>query len=135
MNKNKTIIDRLVEVSALLVYSAKIDDNYTDKEKKIISSFIKAQTQNEDEIAKIMQEAEKLEDNSNHLLNFTNIIKKDSIEAKSIIIKELWKTILSDNNVDDFEANLMRRICGLIYFPDKLCGEIKLSVLKEVKSN
>ena len=61
---------------------------------------------------------------------FTNIIKKKSMELKKDIIEHLWKVIISDNSVDQYEANLMRRICGLIYFPDKECAEIKLKLLK-----
>ena len=40
-----------------------------------------------------------------------------------------WKKIISDNTVDQYESNLMRRVCGLIYFPDKMCAEIKLRLL------
>mgnify|MGYP006085673881 CR=1 FL=1 len=134
MNKKMNNIEKLTEVCALLVYTAKIDDDYTDKEKKIISLFIKSQIKDENDISKIMEEAEKLEKDSNHLLKFTNIIKQETLESKSAIIQELWKTVLSDGNVDDYEANIMRRICGLIYFPDKLSGEIKLNVIKTINS-
>ena len=48
-----------------------------------------------------------------------------------MIIEQLWKIIISDNNSDQYETNLMRRICGLIYFPDKLSGEIKLKLKKK----
>ena len=70
------------------------------------------------------------ENNSNQLLNYTNIIKENSIEIKKDIIEHLWRVIISDNNVDQYESNLMRRICGLIYLPDKECGEIKLKLEK-----
>ena len=63
------------------------------------------------------------------LLNFTNLIKKNTTEVKSDIIEHLWKIIISDNAIDQYESNLMRRICGLIYFPDKMCAEIKLRLL------
>ena len=61
----------------------------------------------------------------------TFIIKDQELEVKKEIIEHLWKIIISDQNVDHYEANLMRRICGLIYFPDKLCGEIKIKVLEK----
>ena len=82
----------------------------------------------------IFNEAEKAEKDSNQLINFTNIIKKNSLTSKSIVVKELWKIIISDKNVDEYESNLIRRICGLIYFPDKLSGEIKLKLINELKS-
>ena len=86
---------------------------------------------NENRQKEVLQKAEKLELNSNQLLNFTNIIKKNEKIDKYMIIEQLWKIIISDNNSDQYESNLMRRICGLIYFPDKLSGEIKLKLKKK----
>ena len=64
-------------------------------------------------------------------MDATNIIKKNTNEFKSNIIQHLWKIIISDNAIDQYESNLMRRICGLIYFSDKQSGEIKLKLLSE----
>jgi len=133
MDNNQIDNEKLIGIIALLVHAAKIDDNYTDKEKEIIINFIKKFNQNTKEINEKLQDAEKLEENSNQLLNFTNKIKKDSLEFKSLVIKELWKIIISDNSTDEYESNLVRRICGLIYFSDKLSGEIKMKLLKDKK--
>ena len=115
-------------VAALLVHVAKVDEAYTDKEKQIIKSFINSFNESDGDL--ILKEAEELESNSSQLLSFTRAVKDQELEVKKEIIEHLWKIIISDQNVDHYEANLMRRICGLIYFPDKLCGEIKLKVLK-----
>tara|TARA_A100001011_G_scaffold384158_1_gene456399 strand:- start:1097 stop:1486 length:390 start_codon:yes stop_codon:yes gene_type:complete len=115
-------------ISALLVHTAKIDEQYSDKEKMLIKEFIKSYLKNDDS-NEILKKAEEIEKNSNQLLNFTNIIKKNTREIKADIIKNLWKIIISDSAVDQYESNLMRRICGLIYFPDKMCAEIKLKLL------
>ncbi len=115
-------------ISALLVHTAKIDEQYSDKEKILIKEFIKSYLKNDDS-NEILKKAEEIEKNSNQLLNFTNIIKKNTREIKADIIKNLWKIIISDSAVDQYESNLMRRICGLIYFPDKMCAEIKLKLL------
>ena len=133
MNTIKKNLDteKLAGISALFIHAAKADDKYTDKEKKIILEFLKSFTSNEKYIHEILKKGESLESNSNQLLDFTNIIKKNSLESKSIILKELWKIILSDKNVDEYESNLMRRICGLIYFSDKMSGEIKLRLLNK----
>ena len=77
----------------------------------------------------ILINAEEIEKNSNQLLSYTNIIKKNTEEVKSNIVEHLWKIIISDDSIDQYESNLMRRVCGLIYFPDKLCAEIKLKLL------
>ena len=118
----------VVGISALLVHAANIDEIYSDHEKELIKDFIKSYLKNEDEL-QILKEAEEVESNSNQLLNYTNIIKENSIEIKKDIIEHLWKVIISDNTVDQYESNLMRRICGLIYFPDKECAEIKLKLI------
>ena len=120
----------IIGIAALLVHAAKIDEQYSDHEKILIKEFIKSYLKNFKN-DKILQKAEKIEQNSNQLLNFTNKIKKDTLEFKSLVIKELWKIIISDNSTDEYESNLVRRICGLIYFPDKLSGEIKMKLLKD----
>ena len=119
----------IIGVAALLVHAAKIDEIYSEKEKILIKDFISSYL-NEGNFDEILKSAEELENNSNQLLNFTNIIKKENNEIKSDIIRHLWKIIISDKNVDLYESNLMRRICGLIYFPDKMSAEIKLQILK-----
>ena len=125
---NKLEKESIVGISALLVHAANIDEIYSDHEKDLVKSFIKSylKDENPDEI---LQKAENLENDSNQLLNYTNIIKKNSFEVKKDIIEHLWKVIISDNSIDQYEANLMRRVCGLIYFPDKECAEIKLKLM------
>jgi len=120
----------IIGIAALLIHAAKIDEIYSEKEKKIILSFVENNLDNKNSTDQIMQEAEKLEENSNQLLNYTRIIKDSSLKIKSEIIEQLWKILISDNNVDNYESNLMRRICGLIYFSDKESGEIKMRLLK-----
>jgi uncharacterized tellurite resistance protein B-like protein len=124
-NLNK---ENVTAISALLVHAAKIDEIYTNQEKKLIKNFIKSYLKDE-EINETLKKAEEIENNSNQLLNFTNIIKKESMDFKKDIIEHLWRVVISDNTVDQYESNLIRRICGLIYFPDKECAEIKLNLL------
>ena len=122
---NKLDKDSVIGISALLVHAAKIDEIYSDHEKDLVKNFIKSYLKDED-TNEILNKAETMEKNSNQLLNYTNIIKQKSIDVKKDIIEHLWKVIISDNTVDQYESNLMRRVCGLIYFPDKECAEIKL---------
>ncbi len=120
--------ESIIGITALLVHAANIDEIYSDHEKSLIKDFIKSYLKNDDE-NQILELAEEVEKNSNQLLNFTNLIKQNSKDVKKNIIEHLWKVIISDNSIDQYESNLMRRICGLIYFPDKECGEIKLKLL------
>ena len=125
---NKLDKESVTGISALLVHAANIDEIYSNHEKDLVKEFIKSYLKNED-ANEILKEAEKIEGSSNQLLNFTNIIKQNSMEVKKDIIQHLWKVIISDDTVDQYESNLMRRVCGLIYFPDKECAEIKLNLL------
>ena len=126
-NLNK---ESIISVAALLVHAAKIDEHYSNQEKILIKEFIKTYLI-KDDCDVILKEAEEIEQNSNQLLSFTNTIKKNTIKVKSDIIETLWKILISDNTIDKYESNLMRRLCGLIYFPDKLCAEIKLKLLNK----
>ena len=122
--------ESVIGIAALLVHAASIDEIYSDHEKNLIKDFIKSYLKNDDADA-ILEKAEIIEKNSNQLLNYTNIIKENSIEIKKDIIEHLWKVIISDNTVDQYESNLMRRISGLIYLPDKECAEIKLKLINK----
>ena len=125
---NKLDKESIKGISALLVHAAKIDEIYSNHEKDLIKDFIKSYLK-EGDANEILKRAEEIEKNSNQLLSFTNIIKKNSIDIKKDILEHLWKVIISDNTVDQYESNLMRRICGLIYFSDKECAEIKLKLI------
>ena len=121
-NKNVLII-------ALLIHAAKIDENYTDVEKKII---IKAITHLKkislDESEKLLELAEKKEEESNQIVEFTREIKKYSMAFRLKIIEIIWKIVYSDGSSDSYESNLIRRICGLLYISDKDNGIIKMKI-------
>ena len=120
-------------VACLLIHSAKIDENYTDKEKIIIkNTLIKLDNNNED-IDKVILEAEKKETDSNHIQDFTKNIKAMDKENKIEIIKNIWSIILSDGNSDIYEENLMRRLAGLLYIDSKTMGDIKLDIQNKQK--
>jgi len=120
--------ESVIGITALLVHAANIDEIYSEHEKDLIKDFIRSYLRDV-KVNEILMEAEEIEKNSNQLLNYTNIIKQKSIDIKKDIIEHLWKIIISDNTVDQYESNLMRRICGLIYLEDKVCAEIKLKLI------
>ena len=134
-NKEKQNIE-LVKIVSLLIHAAKIDENYTDKEKDLINNFInkfsEINPQNQTSI-KIFEEAEKKERDSNHILEFTREIKKMDMKIRILVLETLWKIVLSDDKSGIYESNLIRRICGLLYISDKISGEIKLSIIEKNK--
>ena len=121
----------IMAVACLLIHSAKIDENYTDKEKKIIKEAVIEMGANAEKIDGIIQVAEEKEKDSNQILDFTREIKNIDEEDKKIIIEALWDIIYSDEDADMYETNLMRRISGLLYLDPKVVGDIKEKVSKK----
>ena len=118
----------IIAVACLLIHSARIDENYTYKEKKIIKEAIIEMGAEPKEIGKILQDAEEKEKDSNQILDFTREIKNINEEDKKIIIEALWDIIYSDEDADMYETNLMRRLSGLLYLDPKVVGDIKEKV-------
>ena len=123
----------IIAVTCLLIHSARIDENYTDKEKKIIKEAIIEMGAEPKEIEKIMQDAEEKEKDSNQILDFTREVKNITEEDKKIIIEALWDIIYSDEDADMYETNLMRRLSGLLYLDAKVVGDIKEKVSQKKK--
>ena len=118
----------IIAVACLLIHSARIDENYTDKEKKIIKEAIIEMGAEPKESDKIFQDAEEKEKDSNQILDFTKEVKNINEEDKKIIIEALWDIIYSDEDADMYETNLMRRLSGLLYLDPKVVGDIKEKV-------
>ena len=121
----------LISIAALLIHSAKIDENFTQKEKTIIRNALIEMGANVDNLDEIIKDAETKEKDSNQILEFTKEVKNKSIEEKKIVIEALWNIIYSDENADMYESNLMRRLSGLLYLDAKIVGDIK----EKIKSN
>ena len=133
--KETNVNNKNILIAALLIHAAKIDENYTENEKKIIKkAIIHLNQKSPDEAEKILKLAEKKEEESNQIIEFTREIKKYSMEFRLKIIEIIWKIVYSDGTSDNYESNLIRRICGLLYISDKDNGIIKTKVknLKEI---
>tara|TARA_B100000029_G_scaffold292208_1_gene285765 strand:+ start:2292 stop:2720 length:429 start_codon:yes stop_codon:yes gene_type:complete len=129
--KNKNIENNSIDpvkIAALLIHAAKIDENYTEKEKEIIKKTLLKLEFKEENFDKLLKDAEKLENNSNQILDFTKEIKNIDEESKKKIFESLWNIIYSDEKSDMYESNLMRRLSGLLYLDPKVAGNIKEKV-------
>ena len=132
--KKQNADNKNIFTAALLIHAAKIDENYTNAEKKIIVKAIEQLSEtNSDEAEKLFKLAEKKEEESNQIVEFTREIKKQPIEFRYKIIEIIWKIVYSDGVSDSYESNLIRRICGLLYISDKDNGIIKTKVQKSFK--
>ena len=123
-------IDIISKTASLLIHAAKIDENYTNKEKLIIEKTLMELGVEKERLAQIMINAEENEKNSNQILDFTKDIKNTEESFKIKIIESLWKIIYSDEKSDMYESNLMRRLSGLLYLDNKMVGGIKEKMKK-----
>ena len=129
VNDNKSYYN----IAALLIHAAKIDENYEEKEKEIIKKTLIELGVESSNIDNLISEAETIEENSNQILEFTKEVKNTPLLDKTRIVECLWKIIYSDNNADIYEANLMRRLAGLLYIDAKIMGDLKEKIKQELK--
>ena len=123
--------EKFLNIAALLIHVAKIDENYTEKEKEIIQKTIGEISDNKIKAKDIVADAEKLDNESNQILDFTKTVKNLEENLKIKLIETLWRIIYSDKNVDLYEASLMRRLAGLLYIDSKTLGDIKNKIYNE----
>tara|TARA_A100001388_G_scaffold166344_1_gene124217 strand:- start:286 stop:711 length:426 start_codon:yes stop_codon:yes gene_type:complete len=126
-NKDESHLS-LISIAALLIHSAKIDENFTEKERVIIKKALIEMGADKDNLDEIIKDAEIREKDSNQILEFTKEVKNKSLEEKKIVIEALWTIIYSDEKADMYEMNLMRRLSGLLYLDAKVVGDIKEKV-------
>ena len=128
--KDSTETDKsfLVKTCALLIHTAKIDENYTEKEEEIIKKTILALGAKKETTTQIIIDAKSFEENSNQILDFTREVKHLPETDKIKIIESLWTIIYSNNEADIYETNLMRRLAGLLYIDSSTMGDIKVRI-------
>ena len=121
------------KICALLIHAAKIDENYTEKEEKIIRKTLGKLGLEKENISKTIEDAKIIEENSNQILDFTREVKNLPEKDKITIIESLWSIIYSNKNADIYETNLMRRLAGLLYIDNKTMGDIKERIKQNSK--
>ena len=129
--KKKDKDEDLTKVAALLIHAAKIDENFSSVEENIIKQTLLMIGANNNDVERIIKAAQKIEENSNQILDFTKEVKNMSEENKIKIIETLWKIIYSNKVADDYETNLMRRLAGLLYIDNKIMGDIKERIKRD----
>jgi uncharacterized tellurite resistance protein B-like protein len=125
----------LINICALLIHAARIDENFTSDEEKIIKITLMELGLNKEKISETIKQAKNLEENSNQILDFTKEVKNLSEKEKIKIIEALWTIIYSNKEADIYETNLMRRLAGLLYIDNKTMGDIKERVKKNTQND
>ena len=118
-----------INIGALLIHVAKIDENYSEKEKEIIKKTLLELGLTGDALNNVFKKSEETEKNSNQILEFTKEVKNKDKEFKIKIVEALWKIIYADNVSDMYEMSLMRRLTGLLYLDTKIVGDIKNKII------
>ncbi len=129
--ENETIGNDLKKICALLIHAAKIDEDFSDKEEKIIKETMLKIGVRKDNLEKLFIDAKNIEQNANQILSFTKEVKNMNEHNKIKIIEALWHIIYSNNEADIYETNLMRRLAGLLYIDSKVMGDIKEKIKQE----
>jgi len=132
-NEKSEINQNFIKVAALLIHAAKIDQDYSENEEKIIKKALLEIGIKTENIQEIISAGKEIESNSNQILDFTKEVKKMDNESKIKIIETLWRIIYSDKEADVYETSLMRRLGGLLYIDNKVMGNIKERIIKEIK--
>jgi len=142
-DKLKSIFDKKIEeeneqfdtvqiaISTLMIQTAVYDGVFDEQEKFEILELIKKYFNfNEDQKLSLFKIAMKVNDDSNDMQQFTRVLNDNlSEEEKLNIIEMLWKIIISDGHIDDYENALIRKISGLLYISDKDVGQIKKKLI------
>ena len=122
----------LVKIGALLIHTAKIDENYSKEEEEIIKKTLQSLGAEKNDLNDLIEIAKKCEEDANQILDFTKEIKSLEDADKITILKSLWKIIYSNKDADVYETNLMRRLAGLLYIDSKVMGDIKKEIQDEI---
>ena len=130
-NKNNNNNKELIKIAALLIHAAKIDENYSSEEEEIIKKTLLKIGAEDSNLEQIMIDSKEIEKNSVQILDFTKEVKNMTEKNKIKIVETLWKIIYSNKDADIYEANLMRRLAGLLYIDTKTMGDIKEKIKKE----
>ena len=142
-DKLKSIFDKKIEeeneqfdtvqiaISTLMIQTAVYDGVFDEQEKSEILELIKKYFNfNEDQKLSLFKIAMKVNDDSNDMQQFTRVLNDNlSEEEKLNIIEMLWKIIISDGHIDDYENALIRKISGLLYISDRDVGKIKKKLI------
>ncbi|MDG2269742.1 MAG: TerB family tellurite resistance protein [Alphaproteobacteria bacterium] len=129
--RERGVDDLQLAAAALLTEAARMDDDFGADEQAVIARLLHERfSLREDEVAVLMAAADKASTQSVELFGFTREIKDAFDHDERIqMIEMLWEVVYADGEVHDHEANLLRRIAGLIYVSDRENGDARKRVL------
>jgi len=120
-------------VATLLIHAARLDENYSQNEKLTINKcLVELGFGENDKVEKLIDRCEALEKESNQILHLTQEIKKLKYTDRLKIIEVLVQVVYADGKMDEFEDNLIRRVCGLVYVENADVGPIKENIKKKL---
>ena len=130
-------VKALNSIVALLVEAASIDGEIGNDEKNQIENIL-IDRLNLDKIEadKILEQTISESEEQIEIWSKTNDIRKElDYEERLNILELMWEIVLVDDVLDVFEAQLMRRVSGLLYISDIDSGTSKKRAIKKLKNN
>ena len=129
--RERGIEDLQLAAAALLTEAARMDDDFGEDEEAVVARLLHERfSLREDEVGALMAAADKASAQSVELFGFTREIKDAFNHDERVqMIEMLWEVVYADGEVHDHEANLLRRIAGLIYVSDRENGDARKRVL------
>lgn len=123
--------DKHLASAVLLVEAACVDGSFNDREYRAIAEILATRfSLSKEEVATLLAKAKELQSSANHLVRFTRTIKDTvPLDERAEMLEILWEIVYADGVAHEYESNLLRRVAGLLYVPDRDSGAARKRVL------
>lgn len=125
-----------VAVAALMVEAATLDGTFDADERARVLALLSRRFQlDESQTRALLAEAEKVQDRAAGLEGLTRVIKNALDHDQRVeVLEMLWEVVYADGRLHDYEANLLRRLAGLVYVSDQEAGAARKRALARMGS-
>lgn len=120
--------------AALLVEAALVDGTFDDTERiQVEDVLVHLFELPLADVQAVIADAEATVAQSNQLYGFAKTVKDTFAYDKRVeLMQMLWEVVYADGQLDDFEANLVRRVSGLLYVTDQDNGRARKLALEHL---
>ena len=119
---------------ALMLEAAHLDEDFGAPERAEIRALVAKRFElTPEHTDRLLAEAEAMIADSHQLYGFTRVLKDQlSYEERVEFMEMLWQVSYADGQLHDYEANLMRRVAGLLYVEDRDSGAARKRALRRL---
>ena len=111
-----------------------MDENFEASERQRIEWLLAQRFELETgEAETLIEQAAERVKASSQLFGFTRTVNEHFDHDQRVgLVEMLWQVVYADGSLDDYEANLLRRISGLIHVSDRESGEARKRALAQL---